>query len=104
MSGKDTPTQQTAVALHYDWQGAPRITAKGTGVVADSILELAREHGVPIHEDPALVTVLSQISLGEEIPEDLYLAIAEVLAFVYRLAEKGPELSTHSISDFPHSE
>ncbi len=104
MSAKDTSNHQTAVALHYDWQGAPRLTAKGTGVIADSILELAREHGVPIHEDPTLVSVLSQISLGEEIPEDLYLAIAEILAFVYRLAEKAPELSIHSITDFPHSE
>ena len=104
MSAKDTSNHQTAVALHYDWRGAPRITAKGTGGTADSILELARKHGVPIHEDPALVTVLSQISLGQEIPEELYLAIAEILAFVYRLAEKAPEPSTHSVTDFPHVE
>lgn len=92
MSGKDT-NNQAAVALHYDWQGAPRVTAKGTGEIADSILERAREHGVPIHEDPALVSVLSQISLGDEIPEALYVGIAEVLAFVYQLNETAPKLS-----------
>ena len=81
---------RTAVALHYDWQGAPKVTAKGTGVVAASILDLAQEHGIPIYEDPALVTLLSQISLGEEIPEALYVGIAEVLAFVYQLADSAP--------------
>ena len=93
MSKRDTPDHQIAVALHYDWQGAPRVTAKGTGVIADSILALAREHGVPLHEDPALVTVLSQISLGEEIPEALYAGIAEVLAFVYQLTDATPQIS-----------
>ena len=92
MSKTDHKDHQTAVALHYDWQGAPRVTAKGTGIVAASILDLAREHGIPIHEDPALVTLLSQISLGEEIPEALYVGIAEVLAFVYQLSDTAARI------------
>ena len=90
MSDTDHRDHQTAVALHYDWQGAPRVTAKGTGVVAASILDLAQEYGIPVHEDPALVTLLSQISLGEEIPEALYVGIAEVLAFVYQFTDTAP--------------
>jgi flagellar biosynthesis protein len=80
-----------AVALHYDGQGAPRVTAKGKGAVADQIIELAREHDIPLHTDAGLVTVLSQIPLGEEIPRELYLAIAEVIAFAYYLSGKRPD-------------
>lgn len=74
-----------ALALQYDGVGAPRVTAKGLAEVADRIIALAEEHGVPLYEDPQLAAALSHLELGEEIPELLYLAIAEVLAFVYDL-------------------
>ncbi|MFZ5466199.1 MAG: EscU/YscU/HrcU family type III secretion system export apparatus switch protein [Pseudomonadota bacterium] len=75
-----------AVALHYDGGGAPRLVAKGGGEVAERILEVAREHGVPLHEDPALARALARLELGEEIPRALYQAVAEVLAFALRLS------------------
>jgi len=79
-----------AVALHYSGKRAPRITASGGGTVAERILQIAREHDVPVHEDPLLTEALSQVPLGEEIPENLYVAVAEVLAFVYRLSGRDP--------------
>jgi len=83
-----------AVALHYSGKRAPRITASGGGTVAERILEIAREHAVPVHEDPLLTEALSQVPLGEEIPENLYVAVAEVLAFVYQLSGRRPGEAT----------
>jgi flagellar biosynthesis protein len=79
--------RRKAVALRYDAQqnGAPQVVAKGSGYIADRIIEIAREHGVPIHDDPDLVAVLAKLDLGTEIPDSLYRAVAEVLAFVYKL-------------------
>jgi flagellar biosynthesis protein len=79
-----------AVALHYDGTRAPRVTAKGSGAVAEKIIALAEEHDVPLHADPALVKVLANVPLGDEIPRELYLAIAEVIAFAYLLSGKRP--------------
>ena len=79
-----------AVALKYD-QGkdaAPRVTAKGRGFVAEKIIETARAHNVPLHEDKNLVQVLEALDLEAEIPPELYRAVAEVLAFIYRLNAK----------------
>jgi len=77
-----------AIALNYDGKRAPKITAKGQGLVAEQIIETAKEHNVPLHTDVALVKVLSKMSLGDEIPRELYLAVAEVIAFVYLLSGK----------------
>ena len=77
-----------AVALHYDGVNAPKVTAKGTGRLAEKILDLANEHDIPVHSDPALVKVLSKVPLGDEIPRELYVAIAEVIAFAYMLSGK----------------
>jgi flagellar biosynthesis protein len=76
-----------AVALEYDQEedGAPRVTARGSGYIAEKIIEIAEEHGVPIYEDPDLVQFLSKLDIDREIPVELYRAVAEVLAFVYRL-------------------
>ncbi len=74
-----------AVALQYDGLGAPRLTAKGCAETAERIMAIAEEHGIPVHEDPELAAALAHLDLGDEIPELLYLAIAEVLAFVYDL-------------------
>lgn len=79
-----------AVALTYDGKKAPRVTAKGKGEVAEKIISLAKENNVPLHTDVALVKVLSKMSLGDEIPRELYLAIAEVIAFAYMLSGKRP--------------
>lgn len=84
---------EIAVALHYDGAHAPRVTAKGKGLVAEEIIELAKTHDIPLHADPALVKLLSNVPLGDEIPRDLYLAIAEVIAFAYLLSGKRPHLS-----------
>ena len=74
-----------AVALHYDKTGAPRVVAKGKGVIGARIVELAREHDIPIEENEVLAGALSHVEIGDEIPPDLYKAVAEVLVFVLRL-------------------
>lgn len=79
-----------AVALQYDGTNAPKITAKGEGFTADQIINIAKEHDIPLHEDPQLVQLLGQIDLGEEIPRNLYIAVAKVIAFAYMLTGKRP--------------
>ncbi|HEY3375574.1 MAG TPA: EscU/YscU/HrcU family type III secretion system export apparatus switch protein [Candidatus Aquicultor sp.] len=76
-----------AVALGYDSEkdGAPVVLAKGVGYTAERIIELAKEKGIELYEDPALVEALSVIDLGREIPEALYAVVAEILAFIYML-------------------
>lgn len=74
-----------AVSLQWDGQGAPWVTAKGHGAVAERIIALAEAHGVPLREDNALVTVLSKLDLDQQIPQQLYVAVAEVIAFAYAL-------------------
>ncbi len=75
-----------AVALKYEKSksNAPKVVAKGQGIKAQKIIELAKEYGVEVYEDPALVEILSKVELQEEIPETLYVAVAKILAFVYR--------------------
>ena len=82
---------ERAVALHYDQQGAPTVLASGEGEVARLIKERAEAAGVPLVEDPKLSYLLSKIPLGDEIPPELYRAVAEVLVFVLRL-EKSLEV------------
>jgi len=79
-----------AVALLYDGDNAPRITAKGEGALARQILELAEKHNIPLQGDPELAAILSQIPLGDEVPEALYRAIAEVISFAYLVSGKRP--------------
>jgi len=83
--------RKKAVALRYDpdQESAPRVVGKGQGVIAEKILEIARLHDIPIHEDPDLVEVLAALELGRLIPEELYGALAEILAFLYKLNGKG---------------
>jgi flagellar biosynthesis protein len=76
---------QRSAALYYDGTGAPRVVASGEGHLAEQIRELAKQHGVPLVQDDALTTLLCALPLGDEIPETLYVAVAEILAFVYRL-------------------
>ena len=77
--------KRIAVALEYDGQNAPTVTAKGVHDIADRIVDIAIEHGVPLQRDDGLVNILSQVELGDEIPENLYRAVAEVIAFAYLL-------------------
>jgi flagellar biosynthesis protein len=74
-----------AVALHYDKKGAPRVVAKGRGELGERIVDLAREHGVAIEENEVLAGALSQVELDDEIPVELYRAVAEVLVFVLKV-------------------
>lgn len=77
---------QLAVALHYDKTGAPLVVAKGRGSLGQKIIELAKANNVPIEENEVLAGALSRVELGDEIPVELYKAVAEVLIFVLRLS------------------
>lgn len=75
-----------AIALAYgQTDAAPRVVARGKGVIAEQIIARAREHGIYVHESPDLVALLTQVDIDEHIPPQLYLAIAELLAWLYRL-------------------
>lgn len=82
---------QKAVALFYDGKNAPQISAKGTGEVAEQIIAIANEHGVPLCDNGALVDLLVTLELGDQIPETLYIAVAYIIAFAYQLEGKEPE-------------
>jgi flagellar biosynthesis protein len=77
---------QLAVALHYDKSGAPRVVAKGRGSIGEKIIEVAKAHDIPIEENEVLAGALSNVELGDEIPAELYKAVAEVLIFVLKLS------------------
>ncbi|CAG8998359.1 MAG: hypothetical protein CENE_00305 [Candidatus Celerinatantimonas neptuna] len=82
---------KAAVALGYDGTDAPKITAKGYNTLADEIIQAAKEAGVMIYEDKNLLAMLDQLSLDEQIPETLYVVIAELISFAYILQGKFPE-------------
>ena len=87
---KKTTGRKSAAALRYK-QGedpAPRLVAKGMGKIAERIIEAAKEAGVPIHEDPDLLALLMTLNINEVIPPEMYIAVAEVLAFIYRMNKK----------------
>ena len=77
--------RKVAAALGYPGHGAPKVVAAGKGLVAERILELAREAGVPAREDSALAQALAELELGTEIPPLLYQAVAEALVWALRL-------------------
>lgn len=85
---KETPQ---AVALHYDGQSAPRVTAKGEGLTAEEIIQTAKEYGIPLEQDAKLTALLSEVKLSEEIPPKLYVAVAQLLTFLYFLNHKTPK-------------
>jgi len=96
MSKKSGIEESRAVAIKYDpdKDGAPRVMAKGRGWRAEAIIELARASGVPIHEDRALVEVLSKLDLEQEIPPEFYQIVAEILAFIYRMNGRWQEVTS----------
>jgi flagellar biosynthesis protein len=82
--------EKKAAALRYekDKDGAPKVVAKGRGIVAEKIVEIAKEAGVPILEDRDLVEFLIALDVGEEIPPNLYKAVAEILVYVYKITRR----------------
>ncbi|BBP45563.1 hypothetical protein THMIRHAS_09360 [Thiosulfatimonas sediminis] len=91
------PPLQQAVSLQYDGEGAPRVTAKGQGVIAEAIIAQGIAHKIPIQQNHELVTLLSQVQLDQEIPDKLYEAVAQVLIFAYQLSGKElPKAPNHS--------
>jgi flagellar biosynthesis protein len=91
MSRNDSTDERSlAVALTYaQGDAAPRVVAKGRGLIADEIIKRAREHGVYVHESPELVALLAQVDVDDRIPPALYVAVAELLAWLYRVEQKG---------------
>lgn len=85
------PARNRAVAISYDLDkmAAPKVSATGNGAIAERIIELAKENGVPIRKDPDMVELLAQLDVGQMIPPELYAVVAEVLAFVYRIKGKN---------------
>jgi flagellar biosynthesis protein len=81
-----------AAALRYnpEKEHSPRVVAKGTGLIAEKILDIAKENKIPLREDKQLVEILSTLDLYQEIPPELYKAVAEILVFVYRMTGKAP--------------
>lgn len=90
-SGMKKPeTSQLAVALAYGaGKAAPQVVAKGRGLLAEAIIERARDAGVYVHESPELVSLLMQVDLDQHIPPELYFAVAELLAWLYHLEHGG---------------
>ncbi len=97
-----TPQEPSAVALAYDGKQAPTVVAKGHGNLAEEIIRAAKAHGVLVHEDPALYQVLQQLELGTQIPPELYVMMAELIAFSWVLQGKFPDNWTniHQKIDF----
>lgn len=85
-SSSKTKPQKKAVAIKYDTakDAAPRLVGKGSGLMADKIIALAKEHGIPVQPDSDLVEILCRLNLNQEIPPETYVLVAEILAFIYR--------------------
>jgi len=84
MTSDEQPRKATALSYELG-QTAPRVVATGRGYIAERIIAAAQEAGVPVKSDPALANALSALDLGEEVPEALYRAVAETLAWAYKL-------------------
>lgn len=90
-----------AIALVYDGDQAPTLTAKGEGELAEQIVQLAMDYEVPIYENADLARMLTRMELGDQIPEELYRTIAEIIAFAWYLKGKAP---TGFVPPTPHDE
>ncbi|ALF47300.1 type III secretion system protein [Campylobacter concisus] len=82
--------KKKAVALGYNRSkdNAPRVLASGAGEIANRIIDLAKEHDIPIKEDPDLIEILSKVEVDQEIPPNLYKAVAEIFSFLYKITKK----------------
>jgi flagellar biosynthesis protein len=87
-----TDERALAVALHYEKQegGAPRVVASGRGAIGEKIIETAKAHGIPVENNPGLAAALANVEIGDEIPIELYKAVAEVLIFILRMSGQLP--------------
>ena len=85
---EDTTPSKIAVSLEYEGTGAPKVTAKGRGYIADEIIKKANEHDIPVQKNHDLVKLLAEVELNQEIPEQLYEAVAQVLIFAYEISGK----------------
>ncbi|HEY6896538.1 MAG TPA: EscU/YscU/HrcU family type III secretion system export apparatus switch protein [Rhodocyclaceae bacterium] len=98
-SEADEDERALAVALAYaPGDAAPKVVAKGKGLIADEIIARAKEHGIYVHESPELVTLLLQVDLDSHIPAQLYVVIAELLAWLYRVENGEPDLPPPELS------
>ena len=86
---------QKAVALQYEGVGAPVVTATGAGSIAEDIIALARELGIPLYENPELTDMLAMLELGDEIPHELYIIIAQIIALAYNIKGIVPNVKDH---------
>ena len=94
MQQNTTMSTRRAIVLAYEaGDGAPRVVAKGNGLIAEAIINKAHEHDIFVHESKELVALLMQVNLDDQIPPALYQAIAEILAWLYKL-EAGEKLET----------
>lgn len=102
MAKQNSEALKSAVALAYgQTDAAPRIVAKGRGLMAEQIIARAHEHGIYVHESPELVSLLMQIDLDQRIPPQLYIAVAELLAWLYRLESGNQTASAPAFSALP---
>lgn len=87
---KEDKKNKKAVALQYNksQSAAPYVTAKGQGLVAERILEIAKEHNIPIHSDADLTEILEKIEIEQEIPLEVYAIVAEIFAYIYKVSKK----------------
>ena len=83
------PTREAIALAYSQTDAAPRVVARGKGLVAEQIIARAKEHGVYVHESPELVALLTQVDIDEHIPPQLYMAIAELLAWLNRIENGG---------------
>ncbi|MBT4837964.1 MAG: flagellar protein FhlB [Methylococcales bacterium] len=91
MSGRIVNSPEIAIALKYDGDSAPHVVAKGKNHTAEKLFKHALDHNIPLHEDPEIAQILTFVPVGAEIPENLYRAIAEIIAFSYLLSGKTPD-------------
>ena len=85
---KEKSKKAAALGYRHQVDNAPILLAKGQGVIAQRIIEVAKQFNIPLKRDPALIEVLSELDLDREIPPDLYRAVAEILAYVYKMTNK----------------
>jgi flagellar biosynthesis protein len=85
MSKPERPKRATALRYDKERAGAPQVVATGSGLIAERIVEIAREQGVPVREEAGLAEALARLELDQEIPPDLFAAVAEVLVWAYGL-------------------
>lgn len=99
MTSRTEQRSRAAVALKYDGEKAPTISATGTHELAEEIIRIARDHNVPLYENAELASILARLSLNEEIPESLYRVIAEILAFAFHIRGLTPDDRKPDIPD-----